>query len=558
MAEQSPYFFNKGANYNITINWIRHGESCSNLATDGHQDRYPTDKKPDIGYGITANKFETDNKAGVHNVTIDQIKNPQIKNPDDDDDGFEALDGLIAEDDDNMAEKTWADWFTKTLSKLKGTFMYEPNLSYIGMSHAINLGANFFSNPTHNNPANIYISSALTRTITTALLALRFVPNAVIYVVPYINETGNAAQQFGVDAQNTGVESSILKKRILFIKKWLDQNWITRFDDIEIINFLITIYEIIDPKIPTAKEIKLKITEILTCRRYVGCRKDKYAALQNYVVELLNMEDLNTYLLQTDETRAQYTLVTNFITKAKEIFTNLRKFKYGPTVNFEIYDYYEKLRLQLHYKDVIPDTTISNIDFFFTDVLKIIYRDIKFTKDSTIYPKNLQKLEDSPREDITIYAFVHGNLIRHIWKKFRDETDDGQSYETVKHELEIMMNTAVISDTIKLKRDSHIILRHRFSIIHLPEKIRSTYYNFEKYHPSVCRLQSIKGIINFPLSSISSDSTFKERYPPDENSKFFYDDIKPDTPHLPLVIDGYERKYLKYKQKYLDLKKHNL
>jgi hypothetical protein len=364
----------------------------------------------------------------------------------------------------------------------------------------------------------------------------------------------------GLDAQNTGVESSILKKRILFIKKWLDQNWITHFDDIEIINFLITIYEIIDPKSDTAKEIKLNITEILTCRRYVECRQKKYEDLQNYVGKLLKMEDLNKYLLQTNETRVQYTLVTNFITKAKEIFTNLHKFKYGPTVNFEIYDYYEKLRLQLHYKDVIPDTTISNIDFFFTNVLKIIYRDIKFTKGTTIYPTNLQELEDSPREDITIYAFVHGNLIRKIWQTFNDKMDSKQSYDQVEHGLKEMMNTAVISDTIEITQyshNSHVIVGHRFSIIHTPEKIRSTYYNFEKYHPSVCRLQSIKGIINYPLDH-TQDRDIQKDYPPDKNSEFFYPDIARYTNDLPLVIDGYQRKYLKYKQKYLDLKKHNL
>jgi hypothetical protein len=425
------------------------------------------------------------------------------------------------------------------------------------MNHAINLGTNFFSKDDRIKPANIYISSALTRTITTALLALRFVPNAVIYVVPYINEIGNVGEKVGMDWQNTGVESSLLKKKILFIKKWLDVNWITRFDDIEIINFLITIYEIIDDTNPDALLIKKDIAEELNCRKNKQCRQTNLSRLQELVLRLLQTQEIinpqspRFYLKNSDDTK--YTFVMDFITRAQTLISNMKLFKNGPTVNFEIYDYYEKLKKNLHYDKVIPDTTISNIDFFLTDVLQIIYRDIKFTQGQQIYPTYLRKLEDTDREPITIYAFIHGSLIRHMWKTFRHDT-----YKQYEHPLEEMMNTAVISDNITLLKQSHIILSHDFNIIHTPIQIRPTYFNFEKYNPSVCRLQSIKGIINYPLDT-TRGRDIQRKYPPDKDSEFYYTDVAHYTNDLPLVItESYDRKYLKYKQKYLNLKKHNL
>ena len=56
-----------------------------------------------------------------------------------------------------------------------------------------------------------------------SLLALRFVPNAVIYVVPYINEIGNISLKIGADWQNTAVKSSILKKKNIVYKTMVGQ-----------------------------------------------------------------------------------------------------------------------------------------------------------------------------------------------------------------------------------------------------------------------------------------------------------------------------------------------
>ena len=111
-----------------------------------------------------------------------------------------------------------------------------------------------------------------------------------------------------------------------------------------------------------------------------------------------------------------------------------------------------------------------------------------------------------------------------------------------------MMNTTVVSNTITFGQ-LHRIINHEFEIIHIPTQIRSSYYNFEYYNADICKLQSIKGIINYPLGDPQVDLD-REKYIPTEDVKFFYDDGK-NYNGLPLQI---QQKYLKYKKKYLNLK----
>lgn len=199
MAQQS-YYDSDIQTYQIRINWIRHGESCANFDVGSNKDKksvHPTNS----GYGIVGNQYEIDRYDKLQEFENVKVAG-QIAYTDDI--------AIVHEDIEEDMPKRFVQWFT---SFITASNYYEPNLSYIGMNHAINLGTDFFSTGDHHNPRNIYISSGLTRTITTALLALRFIPDAVIYVVPYINEIGNAAQALKADWQNTAVKSSILKKK---------------------------------------------------------------------------------------------------------------------------------------------------------------------------------------------------------------------------------------------------------------------------------------------------------------------------------------------------------
>ena len=549
MAQQS-YYDSDTQTYQIQINWIRHGESCANFDVGSNKDK-KSDPSTKSGYGIVGNQYEIDRQNEQQKPVIVNVAG-QIAYQEDIEIKHEDIEDIAIEHED-IEEHTQKGFIQRFLSRIRASFIYEPNLSYIGMNHAINLGTNFFSTCNHRDPRNIYISSGLTRTITTALLALRFIPDAVIYVVPYINEIGNIAQPMGADWQNTAVKSSILKKKILFIKKWLDKNWITRFDDIEIINFLITIYEIIDDKNPNALQFRQKIFDVLNCRKNKVCRETNINQLQELVLELINDQNIintdGTYLIRTDANK--YDSVMNTVGRIRSLHNNMNIFKRGPTVNFEIYDYYEKLRENPNNQKVIPDTTISNIDFFLSDVLKVIHRDIRFNPGTEIYPTHLRMLPNTDRETITIYAFVHGSLIRDMWKRFSNCT-----YRQYEHKLNEMMNTFVVSNIITLGKISNRIINHDFKIIHDPIKIRSSYNNFEKYNINVCKTQSVKGIINYPLGDPTRKLS-RERYHPTPDSEFFYCEQLDGQYHdnLPLQIGGYKKKYLKYKQKYLNQKK---
>ena len=526
MAQQS-YYDSDTQTYQIRINWIRHGESCANFDVGSSKDK-KSNPSTNSGYGRVRNQYETDRSNKLQEwVNVDVV------------DGIPSYPEDIAIEHEDIKEDIPKGILQRFASFAKASNIYEPNLSYIGMSHAINLGTDFFSTQDHYKPQNIYISSGLTRTITTALLALRFIPDAVIYVVPYINEIGNAAQTVNADWQNTAVKSSILKKKILFIKKWLDKNWITRFDDIEIINFLITIYEIIDDTNPEALQFRQMITDVLNCRKNKVCRETHINQLQELVLQLINDQNIinsdGTYLIRTDINK--YDSVMNTVGRIRSFHNSMNIFKRGPTVNFEIYDYYEKLRETPNYQRIIPDTTISNIDFFLTDVLKVIHRDIRFTHETEIYPTHLRMLPNTDRERITIYAFVHGSLIRDMWKRFSNDT-----YDAKKHQLHEMMNTFVVSDIITLGKISNKIINHAFEIIHDPIKIRSSYNNFEKYNTNVCKLESVKGIINYPLGDPTRELS-REKYHPTPDSEFYYSEQKdgqyPDN--LPLQIGGYKK-----------------
>ena len=101
---------------------------------------------------------------------------------------------------------------------------------------------------------------------------------------------------------------------------------------------------------------------------------------------------------------------------------------------------------------------------------------------------------------------------------------------------------------------SHEIISHDFKIIYTPIQIRSSYYNFEHYNENVCKRESIKGIINYPLGHPSEILDLRQ-YPPTSSVAFYYDNIERyNEAILPTQIGGYKQKYLKYKEKYLNLK----
>lgn len=182
--------------YHITIDWARHAESCANFDSGNIQDKEKNKFRP-LGYDVDTTKSTVQSRTPKQQTFIEAGK--------------------------------------KVLTKITAPFKYQPNLSFIGMQHAVLLGKEYIKIKAPSYQA-VFVSP-LIRTIMTALVALRGT-SCVIYVVPFISEVLNVANIIGSDAQNTPVPSEVLKRQIAFIKDWLQYNWVRRFDDIEVIDNL--------------------------------------------------------------------------------------------------------------------------------------------------------------------------------------------------------------------------------------------------------------------------------------------------------------------------------
>lgn len=533
-------------NYQITINWIRHGESCANLEQKNYKDR-PTEDSPIEDHPIEDHPI--DEWVSV-NSEEEKKTSGEEKN------FFERVVDTARDAISSLAEKS---------TQIQAAFLYEPNLSFIGMNHAINLGTNFIY--FNNKPQNIYISSPLTRTITTALLSLRFIPNAIIYVVPYINEIPNAASTIGYDYQNTAVPSQLLKKRIKFIKEWINKFWIVKFDDIEIMNFLDNIMQI-----TTNDKLKTSINNILINRKNPDYNP---YAMQTLINDLIVDKDNILQSLSVDGNNDIYNKIIQTYSTLKEYQNKFNKFKKGPIVNFEIYEYYENLKKNPIYKNILPDLEHPNIDFFYTNVLKTILQDIKFNRETNSYPLNLThaNIEQPNYSNVEIYAFAHGSLIRNIWKKFNAGT-----YKNNEHELHEMMNTAVIEDKVILCEYTHIVVEHNFFIKYNPEKLRINvkYREMEENQKeNICDNGSVKGVINnigeIMEKTKSETSKFYNRHVVKFNDSNLPSQfagagagvgsgagagagVKARTTDTSKSASNYKNKYLKYKSKYTHLK----
>jgi len=476
-----------------TIIWIRHAESCSNYARGNLPDKatISENKKKYLGYGK------------------DFIKDPSVSNP--------YMKDIMRQNMSNLIEPSsrgFGQIFTDILSSTK-SLVYEPNLSFIGMSQAINLSP-YIS--TISSEADMYISSPMTRTIMTALLSLRhknLIKPITIYICPFINEIA----LFDLyDYQNKAVPSNILKKRITFIQDWLDRNWISSYDDIEVMDDLISIYDKVD------STHRASLDKIFNCRKNKRaniCEKDD---LEKFIREFIRTPIIDG---TNNETKI-------FIEKYRIIMKDFSKFKRGPKISYEIYTHYENL-----YKGTNL-TLISSHTKFFSEVIP-----------------HIQKLYNDPKFYV-IYA--HGLIIKSIWS-----TLNADSYKFYEKELQHMMNTQAFKHE-SYRDESYRDESYRdeskkydyFNLNNTPTKIRDSYFNFEEYNQNVCRKQSVKGVINYKFAEAETNlsetnSSDTKPYPieqMDVDVRFAYDkDYK---------VEGFKHKYLKYKYKYLIFKEKNL
>ncbi|AKI80395.1 hypothetical protein QJ850_gp304 [Acanthamoeba polyphaga mimivirus] len=436
----------------IIIDWTRHAESCSNLDSNNvhDTDEYPLRK---TGYDNLNN----------HNKYLSEKPNTSA---------------II------MARKM--------TSKVKALAMYHPNISYIGCQQAVLLGS-YLTKKEYQYDA--VFASPTVRSIMTALMICRGL-KVTIYVVPYINEHTNLAKS--KDNQNTPLNSTLLKKQILYIKDWLENNWINNFDDIYVMNVLGDLRKEMINMVnnPYSEDIIKKIDYIFNCKP--NLKKDG-GNVNDYGQKCAIFEEINDIIKILDQNFSNVkksTLIERgvFDEDLESIHDTLKKitdkkFIRGPSVNFTILEMLEK----------IESEKIPNDDKFF------IHQNLRKSCLNKFYTKILPisfNLNFINRNKITIAIMCvsHGGAMKKYFK----------SKYPSKNIPDHVLNTQIFREAIFINDKAIEAYSIDFNY-YVPRKIRATYSNFETLNIDICRLGSLKGILNYPLYSPEWESKIKPK-----------------------------------------------
>ena len=278
----------------ITIDWVRHAESCANIELKHISDSNLYLDRP-LGY----DRFDGD---------------PKLKGP-----------------------------FQPPIPKL---ISYEPDLSFVGIQQAILLGANYLRNQSYD----IIFSSPKRRTVQTGLLALRNEPSVTIFSIPFINETPMGSI-LSLDKENYPLRSDDLKEMVANFKRWLQTNRIERFDDIEVMTTLIKIRNKLgtSTEMPPNSLIKL-INQILDCKpslnKINGDDDSKYQRCHNNIKK--SIQQICHLLSENPDPEVK---VMGF--KLDYLLKNLE----GPNVDFSLLDYFQNDKTydpEKFYSKIIP------------------------------------------------------------------------------------------------------------------------------------------------------------------------------------------------------------
>ncbi|ANB50889.1 hypothetical protein [Powai lake megavirus] len=487
----------------IIIDWIRHAESCANLDSNNYHDKniYPNRA---IGYD------------------------------------------LITPSDTNVIEpvtKKFGDKLRIFTTKIKAVAKYHPNLSFIGTQQAVLLGSTLASN--HIVYDAVFVSPTI-RAIMTAIMVFRGFP-VIIYVVPYISEGLNLAKNH--DNQNTALKSDLLKRQVLFIKDWLENNWISNFDDIYVMNILTDLHKIMSKNTDNeaTNEIIKIIDEIIQCRPSLqksGVPIDSYGDVCDTVGKIKNILSIlqQKFININDNNEFIDPNIENIYLSLNQILDP--KFLRGPPVNFDIIQNFEKKEEQIisnnHSYYIHQNLRKPDLSKFYSIVLP------------TIFEMNIL---DNNNRLIHIACVSHGGAMK---KYFSNK----YLSKSAPHKL---LNTQIFREILNLENN----IFEPYSIdytYYIPVKIRTMYANFEQLNIDICRLESLKGIINYPIYNQTWNSKIKPIISAKESTatnyalsdvKFYfqntekYHNIQNDELHG--GKKSYQYKYRKYKSKYNQL-----
>lgn len=461
-----------------------------------------------------------------------------------------------------------------SFTKLKAAANYQPNLSFVGMQQAIMLGE---AKVIKDSQYDAIFVSPTVRTIMTALMALRGT-NYQIYVIPYISEHINIAGTR--DYQNNPVDPQRLRRLVAYIKDWLQVNWIKYFDDISVINKLSELKKFF-LKENDSNGAKL-IDTILNCKENIDkkayttkiaycaytkktstadlCYEDWYKdCVDNITRNILHLSGFVTHHISSGHNELQ-----PYLDFLKQIINPA--YIRGPPVDFTYWDKYYNDTIKRNEDINKPQTEIFNQ--FYTKFLPEYYYDHIWHKPTKAQPYNL-------------LCVTHGSILRGYFGKYMSGTNVPDKAH--------MFNTQVIHETFTLvetlAQNFEIQNRKTDYYYYVPEKIRVKFPELQSRNIDICRTESLKGMLNYPLW----DKSIKDNFIPATTGKIIgmVSNIKPSTyatidsqilfdpktgqipddlkyyddSYQQAIIKGgyndeaYKRKYKKYKLKYFALKK---
>lgn len=512
-------FNNNSFNIKFQFDWCRHAESASNLAQGSILDKfqnYELDENNEPPH-FTYIKADIDTILEKENVKYDEV---------------------------NHTDTTYQ--ISSIMSSIKSPYLYHPNLSFIGMQQAIRLGMLY--NRKYNDEYNLICASQSLRTIMTAMLSNRG-SHKHIYVVPHITEYVNIAGPF--DFQNNVVPVDKLKRYIKFIKDWLERSFLTYFDDYELHTFLYHIKCDILPNIPNNildtfeyvhNNIKYPLHEILD---FILEAKYKIKTNYNYDSDCNDLNNDNDDITYCEDRINKIITVSNFICfeltpyidiRVRSFFEHflnvdsIKKFIRGPPVNFSL---------------VMNETDKTNgIDMFYHSVIHLFIKhnllqnifnyDQSYHISNDIFDENYDNPND---KTVRILCYSHGLLINNYFNdlinnkkaKIIGNPKDGKT----------MFNTEIYRHTFDYNYNSvdNIVILYNHSAqfsLYKPIPIRKYVGDFYKYNIDVCKSESVKGIINYPMTDANSE----RRMIPYLSSllSFFYQTKSYCTPDVQFIL----------------------
>lgn len=452
-------------NIKITTHFVRHAESSSNYARGDISDNHV--KQPIIGYNKLHEEHTQQEKTlydNLHDKYQDILDMPK-----------------------------------NITSAIKSASYYHPILTYIGMQHGILLGRDFVRKNEHNYDV-IFVSPTF-RAIFTALLAMRG-SDKVIYVVPYINEVSNMAKYVTGDFQNMPVPSNILKNCVLFFKDWMEHNWISEFDDIELMEMLIEIKKLFVGN----DEVLMYINPILN---------NKFYKVKQNIINNLKM------LVETLKT-------TNYDTTLLENFLNV-KFIRGPKVDFSIYEHFESR----------DKKTLSCPSF---DKLY-----------NVVIPKAIQMNIIIKQNEIKILCVTHGTFIKGEIKRLYGINIDHPMNTEIIEEIRLVHN---VKHVVNVGIYKPIKIRSNYENFEILNKDICRTEGLKGILNIAIWNNNDHGIIP-NVAMTNGCKIYDPEYYADNNVKFYFqnrDKYQLVRSSTMIYEENYYTKYVKYKNKYLKSK----